>query len=296
MAQTHEHTGTGRSLSAGRSIGLYGATGTGKTTLVGEYAAWLWRTKQKRLLYHASDMGGFDSILPHVDAGMIVLNEYVHGHDDPWNWIHDAVSGKGITDNIGAVAFDSAASMGEALLNFITKSEWKVGQQNTQRFTVNRPGAGTGQAALSIGLNNEAHYGLVQTFMLDSIWASTWLVRQGLDIIWTFGEWRGEDAKDAPVIGPAIVGKALTPKIPKWLKYTLRTVSVAQAGLTDRHLLQLAPQPEMNGTAVAMANARWPQGAGTECPAFIEPASLVEFFRLHGQAHEEATQQLARTS
>jgi len=277
------------SLADGRSIGLYGGTGTGKTTLIGEYAKWLKMAKGKTLLYHSSDMGGFDSIIPHVKLGLIPANESVHGIEDPWNSIHDAVQGKGLTDDIGAVAFDSAQSMGEALLNYITKSPWKVGQQNTQKFSVNRVGSsGNASDALTVGLNNEAHYGMVQTFMLDEIWASTWLVRKGIDVIWTFGEWRGESVTDAPVIGPAIVGKALTPKIPRWLKYSLRTVSIPVENQTDRHLLQLVPQPEMSGIAMAMANARWPEGSSTPCPAFIEPASLVGFFDLHDQAARES--------
>lgn len=266
----------------GRLIALYGATGTGKTTLLGEYAELIKAETGKRLLLNGSDLGGFNSIIPQVDAGLVEVNEFVHGEADPWNWINDAVKGKNLSEQIGAVGFDSAQSMGEALLGFITKSDWKVGQQSTQRFTVNR-----GKEALTVGLNNEAHYGLVQGFMLDKIWDSTWMVRNGIDVIWTFGEWRGEDAKDAPVIGPAIVGKALTPKIPKWFQFTFRTVSIPEAGQADRHLLQITPQPEMAGSAVAMANPRWPKGI--ECPAFIEPASLKEFFLQWEGAIDRAT-------
>lgn len=275
------------SLASGRSLALYGVTGSGKTTLVGEYAEMMKEQKGKKLLYHSSDMGGFDSIIPHVEADIIVLNEYEHNVQDPWNWINDAVKGEGITDDIGAVAFDGGASMGEALLNHITKSDWKVGTQATQKFGVNR-----GKEVLTVGLNNESHYGLVQSFLLDQIWASTWMVRKGIDIIWTFGEWRGEGVNDAPIIGPALVGKALTPKLPRWIKYTLRLVSEPQAGSTDLHKLQLTPQPEMSGTASSMANARWPKASDTPCPAFIEPASIREFFRLHEQASQEAVQRL----
>lgn len=260
----------------GKSIGLYGATGSGKTTLIGDYALDRFHQTGKRTLYHSADMGGHDTLDPLIEESIIQVNTFHHGTDEPWIWIADAIKGKGIDDSIGTIAFDSAASMGEALLNYITKSEWKVGQQSTQKFTVNR--AANQKDSITIGLNNEAHYGLVQTFMLDQIWSSTWMIHKGLDVIWTFGEWRGEDAKDAPVIGPAIVGKALTPKIPRWLRFTFRVVSVPQTGLPDRHLLQLTPQPEMSGVATAMANARWPQGSGVECPAFIEPASLKEFF------------------
>lgn len=277
------------SLASGRSTALYGVTGSGKTTIIGEYAEMIKQQKGKQLLYHSSDMGGFDSILPHVEAGLMVLNEYEHGVQDPWNWINDAVRGTGLTDEIGAVAFDGAASMGEALLNHITKSDWKVGTQATQKFGVTKA---SGQTPLQVGLNNESHYGLVQTFMLDQIWASTWLVRKGIDVIWTFGEWRGEGVNDAPIIGPALVGKALTPKLPRWIKYTLRVVSEPQTGSVDLHKLQLTPQPEMSGTASSMANARWPQGSSTPCPAFIEPASIREFFRLHEQASQEAVERL----
>ncbi len=271
------------SLSRGRSIIIYGPTGSGKTTLVGEYSKVLKR-KGKKLLYHASDMGGYDSIIPHIDAGMIQVNEYVHNTDDPWGWINSAVKCRDmLTDDIGAVAFDSGTSMGEALMNYITHSDWKVGTQATQKFSPQGPG----KVGLQIGLNNEAHFGLVQSFMLDQIWNSSWLVRSGLDVIWTFGEYKGEGVTDT-MIGPLLVGKALTPKMSKWLKYTLRVLSVPVSDQVDRHRLQLTPQPELNGMAISMANARWPQDARTPCPAFIEPASIEEFFRLHEQASQEA--------
>ena len=168
----------------------------------------------------------------------------------------------------------------------ITKTAGQVGQQKTQKLTV-----GSG---LQVGANNESHYGLVQSFMLDQIWRSTWLASKGFDVLWTFGLDRSEKVDASLVIGPKLAGHALTAQIPKWFQYFFRMISIPVMGCPARHLLYLQEQPDLNGTGTSFGNPRYPLDAETELPAVLEPASLVEALRLIELGQAEADDQLRK--
>lgn len=266
----------------GRTIALFGETGSGKTTLIGQYAKWVRRTRGLNTLLKASDLGGYHTIDPLVRAGVVEVDQLGPG-DDPWIWINKGVSGEGLADSIGCEAFDSGTSQGEALLSAITKAGFQVGQQATQTFRVNQ-----GKETLSVSINNKAHYGVVQGFLLDAIWKSTWLTRKGIDVIWTFSVDRGEESDRTPVLGPKLAGHALTAAIPKWFNYTFRVVSIPQDGLAPIHRLYLQEHEELAGTGSSFGNARIPLEAQTPVPVYIEPASIMEAIQIIDQAQAEA--------
>ena len=272
-------------MTGGRTIGLYGDTGSGKTTQIGEIAKDVKRTRGLDTLYVAGDLGGYRSIQPMERLGFLKVESFDEkAAADPWTWVNDATSGRLLTDKVGLVAFDSATSISEAILNVITKTPGQVGQQKTQRFTVS--------SGLQVGANNESHYGLVQSFMLDQIWRSTWLAAKGIDVLWTFGLDRSEKVDATLVIGPKLAGHALTSQIPKWFQYFFRMVSIPVLGSPARHLLYLQEQPDLNGTGTSFGNPRYPLDATTELPAVLEPASLVEALHLIEQGQEEADRKL----
>ncbi len=275
----------------GRTIGLYGDSGSGKTTQAGEYAKHVFKTRGKRTILNCSDRGGYDSVMPLVRAGIIIPNE-LGPEDDAWMFINDASTG-GDTDlaEIGCIINDSGTSHSEALLTACSHADTQIGQQRTQKFTVSA-GKGASSRTLQVSINNEAHYGVVQGFMLDAIWKSTWLTRQGIDVIWTFSVLRGEEQDRTPILGPKLAGKALTPAIPKWFKYFFKLNTFPVEGEQPRHVLYIAEQPELAGLGHSFGNARYPMGA-TPLPATVEPASLVEAIALIERGQEEADAALA---
>lgn len=273
-------------MALGRTIALYGQSGTGKTTQAGQHAKYVKKTTGKNTKYVAADLGGHDSIDPLIRVG-VVEPHYFNEGDDPWVWINDHTSTSPGAD-IGLVIFDSGTSMGEALLASAAKhaaAGLKVGAQNPLKFTI--PGT-----KLTIGANNESQYGVVQSFLLDAIWKSTWLARKGVDVLWTFGEHRAENPNDAPIVGPKLAGKALTGSIPKWFKYTLRLVTTATEGSAASHKLLIQEQPELGGVGMSFGNSRYPLEAVTPLPAVIEPASIVAFWEILEQGQKEADEQL----
>lgn len=279
-------------MKQGRTLGLYGLSGSGKTTQIGEYAKFIKKTTGKKTQLHAMDMGGFDSIMPLIDIGLIDVDIYNEA-DDPWTWINAAVSTVD-DESYGLKAFDSGTSVGEALIAYCAKAAaegTQIGQERMFRLTIP-----TKAEPIVIGANNKSQYGLIQTFLLDMVWKSTWLARRsGVDVMWTFGEHRAEDPNDAPIVGPKLAGKALTGSIPKWLRYTLRMVSIPGGqGEPARHVLYCQEQPELNGLGMSFANARYPLDATTPLPAMIEPASLPLFWNLIQQAEDEAKAKLTQ--
>ena len=252
----------------GRTICLFGDTGSGKTTLGGELAKDGFKRRRTRTLLNTADMGGFASIKPLVSVGVVEVNSPVID-TDPWLWINKAVSTPPPSD-VGLVIFDSATSMSEALLSYIAKSDMKVGAQNTQKFVVTK-----GKETLTVGANNMNHYGVVQTFMLDMIWKSTWLSKFGVDVLWTFSTDRGENTLDQPLVGPKLAGHALTAAIPKWFNYTFRVASIPVVDSAPRHVLYLQEQSENGGAVMGFGNARYSLDATTPLPLSVEPASLV---------------------
>lgn len=59
-------------IQTNSAIGLVGDTGSGKTTLIGTYAKWLWKRFHKTLRLYTADPGGYgDSIRALVDVGII---------------------------------------------------------------------------------------------------------------------------------------------------------------------------------------------------------------------------------
>src|SRR3990167_11813 len=246
----------------GRTVGLFGDTGSGKTTQAGELVKEVKKRTGKRSKYVGGDLGGYRSIAHMERAGILDVVQFDQAASaDPWSWVNLHTSTIDPAE-YGLVIFDSATSISEAILSIITRTPGQVGQQKTQRFTV--------ASGLVVGANNESHYGLVQSFMLDQIWRSTWLAAKGVDVLWTFGLDRSEKVDATLVIGPKLAGHALTSQIPKWFQYFFRIVSLPVMGAPARHVLYLQEQPDLNGTGTSFGNPRYPLDATTELPAVLE--------------------------
>lgn len=265
----------------GVTIELIGDSGSGKTTQGGELAKYVFSKRRKRTILHTCDRGGYDSIAPLERAGLISVDEY-GPEDDPWIWVDSCVNGSKLKDDTGLVILDSGSSMSDLLMEACHKSEFQIGQQRTQKFAVSR-----GKQQLTVSINNEAHYGVVQGFMLESIRKSSWMTRRGVDVLWTFVLWRGEAQDRSLILGPKLAGKALTPFIPKEFRYTFRISSIPIEGQEPMHRLYLTEHPELAGLGHSFGNARYPLGV-TPLPPYLEPASIAKALELIEEGQHQA--------
>lgn len=276
----------------GQSIALYSESGGGKTTQSGVLAKRVKKTRNQTSTLFTTDLGGFDSLMPMVRAGIINPIEW-DASTDPWIFIDDAVSGKLLRPDDGLAIFDSGTSMGEALLSAASHSSFQIGQQKTQRFTVKQGGGSSvDERSLQVSINNEAHYGVVQGFLLDAIWKSTQLTRRGIDVLWTFGLYRSETQDRKQILGPLLAGKALTPKMPKWFNRTFMLEAIAQENAPPIHRMYLTAYSQLAGMGQSFGNARYPLEATTELPPYIEPADIGRALDLIDQGQAEADEAL----
>lgn len=276
----------------GITIALYSESGAGKTTQIGEYAKFIYKKSGRKTRLFSSDLGGYESIDHLVGAGIIDPVVYDPETGDPWSWINSAVEGQGSKEDYGCNAFDSGTSMAELLLSSCAKLSAQgedIGGRPAPKFIINKKGPIDKQ--IKIGSNVDSHYLTVQGVMRDNIWRSTWLSKHS-DVLWTFGLYRGESQFETPIYGPQVAGKALTPLMPKWFNYTFPLIKEVIAGQAPKHRLLLQSQPDQNGMATYYANARYPLGATTPLPLYLDTGSLAEAIELIQQAKIEAAANL----
>lgn len=272
----------------GKTIALNSESGRGKTTQAGEYAKYVWKKRGKKALLNSSDRGGYLSLAPLVRAGIVVPNDYTPDAD-PWMYVDEAASGGKVDDSIGLVINDSGTSQAEELLRACRHSVEQIGQRPNQKFKVTKDG----NKAVVVGSNTDAHYGIVQSFMLEAIRKSTWLTRKGVDVIWTFTVDRSENENRTPVLGLKLVGHALSAELPKEFNYTFFLDVNTTEGGHPEHVLYTTIQPNLGGLGHSFGNARLPLGFESDIPAVIKPASLLEFFEKLDRVEEEADRKLA---
>ena len=267
-----------------KTILLYGRTNAGKTAQIGQLCEHVYKTTGKKTRLATADRGGTETIRPYIDLGLI---ETVPLNDtDPWIWADRVAKGyikrdgKWVLDakanaNIGLYAFESLRSLAEILMADLAKKAAQginIGGGANVSFNV----AGDGET-LKVAGNNQSQFGIVQGRVTDTVWES-----QKLDapyILWTSSVSKDDDINaGGKVIGPDVIGKALTTEVPRWFDLTFRLdVLPASQGRGERHLLYLGTHADVNaGNAAGLGNIRLPLDAPAPTKLVIEPASIVE--------------------
>jgi|SRR6266853_1446078 len=270
-----------------RTILLYGRTNAGKTGQIGELAEWIFKTTGKKTRLYTADKGGVTTIEPHIQLG--IIEPIIMGNTDPFIFLNKATKGHiknkenkwvpGDLSNIGLLAFESFRSFAEELLLWQADKAAEgvnIGGGSNISFNVSSEGE-----SLKIGGSNQAHYKVVQDRMTREVWQS-----QKLDvplILWTSSVSKDDDTAAAgKILGPDVIGKALTAEVPRWFTYTFRLdVLPAQNGKDERHLLYMGSHVDVGaGNATGLGNIRMPLGAPKLTTTVIEPASVVKALEL----------------
>lgn len=284
-----------------RTVLLYGRTRSGKSTCIGELAEHIKLTTGKNTRVYTADKGSSDSILPYVELGIVDLVEQLN--TDPWIFLNNACKGNvrdpktgkwvpGANDNIGMFAFESLTAFAEALMTSLADKAalgTNIGGSANISFTV----SGDGES-LKVGGSNMAHYNVVQTRITEEVWASQRL--QADYVLWTASLSKDDDSTSgSKVLGPQVVGKALTTEVPRWFGLTFRIdCQPASVGKPEKHILYLGNSVDVNaGNAVGLGNTRVPKDA-EPLPTSIEPASLVGALKLIDAAHNQALDKIKK--
>lgn len=274
-------------MSKKRTILLYGRTNSGKTAQLGQLAEHVFKTTGKKTRLYTGDRGGTATIEPYIKLGIIDPVEL--GDSDPFVFLNRAARGYvrdaagkwilGDNSKIGLFAFESMRAFAEAIMASMVA---KIGQGANIGGGANISFAVAGDGEqLKISGSNMALFGVTQQRMTDEIWQS-----QKLDapyILWTSSVSKDEDTtSSSKVLGPDVIGKALTAEVPRWFDLTFRLdVIPAQQGKPERHILYLGNHVDVGaGNAAGLGNTRLPLDAPAITQNTIEPASILKALEL----------------
>jgi hypothetical protein len=310
QSPTSQHPAAFRAISgenllkqSATTILLYGRTHSGKTAQIGKLAEYVYKNTGKITRLYTADKGGLDVIQPYIDLGIIELIEI---HDsNPWIFLNKAVRGfvrdgsKWVLDKernakVGCYAFESLRGFAEVLmLDMAEKAAAGVSIGGGSNISFQVQGDGE---TIKVGGGNMAHFGVAQSRMTAEVWES-----QKLDadfILWTSSVSKDDDTNSGgKVLGPDVIGKALTAEVPRWFNYTFRIDGLpAAGGKAERHILYLGSHVDVGaGNAAALGNIRRPLDAGDLKSTTIEPADIVvALTMLREQSTETAKQAIAR--
>ena len=190
------------------------------------------------------------------------------------------------------VANDSASSITEAMLEDLaerTANGLNIAGGGNANFNVTGDGV-----SLKIGSNNMAHYGVIQSRIRKEIRLSKRL--PVTHVVWTAGVDQGsDDVSNRKVVGPSLVGHALTGTMPRWFDFTFRLdVLPAKGAAAERHQLYIGTHTDVTlQNAAGLGNSRLPLGAKLP-KTIVEPASVVEALGMIEEAKAEVTQRLKK--
>jgi len=287
------------------TILLYGRTGSGKSTQLGVLAEYVQKTLGKKTRIYTADRGGLDPILPYITLGIVEVVEIEDA--DPWIFINRAAKGyirdaarKWVLDKtrnteIGLYAFESAHSIAKLMkLDIERKAALgiNIGGDTNTTFEV----AGDGEK-LKIGTTKGYQkFSIPQTRISEEIMESQKLPAEY--VLWTAGASKeDDDINTTKVVGPDILGKALTTTLPQDFHYTFRMdVVSAQGNAPERHILYLGNHVDISmGNASALGNIRRPLDASPLKKLTIEPADIGKALDLvRFEAQKEAVEVIKR--
>lgn len=266
------------------TILLYGRTGSGKSSQIGVLAEYVYKTLGKKTRLYTADRGGVDPVQPYISLGIIEPVELAES--DPWIFVNRAAKGhirdanrKWVLDKaknaeIGLYAFESAHSIAKLMKLDIERKAAigiNIGGDTNTTFEV----SGDGEK-LKIGTTKGYQkYAIPQTRISEEIMESQKLPADY--VLWTAGASKDDDdINTTKVVGPDILGKALTTTIPQDFNYTFRMdVISAQQGKPERHILYLGNHVDISmGNASALGNIRRPLDAPPLQQLTIEPADI----------------------
>lgn len=290
---------------ASTSILIYGPTGSGKTAQLGILAEDVYVRTGRITRLATADFGGTGTLDPYIDEGLVEVVPLATANI--WIWLHKVITGhirdeagKWVLDparnaRVGVWAFESAHGIAQLLKLDIEQrsaSGAAIGGDTNSSFDIKADGE-----SLRIGsTKGYQKFAIPQSEVLQAIYASFHL--PGEYVVWTAGLSREEDETLASqVIGPDVLGRALTPVLPKDFHYTFRLAVVpAAAGKPAEHLLYLGQHQELQGTrpVVALGNTRRPLDAPPLPQTVIKPAHLVKALTCIQQEARQAAREAIR--
>lgn len=213
------------------SLLVYGISGAGKTTQVGELAVWVHEKLHKKTRLVSCSGGGWTSIKPAVDAGIVqplsiysresaveTLDKLTKGYwpcdtEDPTAKLVPPEEQKDWGE-VGALCFDSLTESCDWMMTKLLMAE-AAGKIKISALSMSFRDGTTTYAAPAM-----SHYGNVQERLSQFIAQSKQIGDRYC--MWTALELKASDDNTRlPLYGPDVIGKAKTAKASAWFDNTL---------------------------------------------------------------------------
>lgn len=279
------------------SILLYGESGHGKSTLGAELAKEVYKESKKVTHVFMADEGSHSPYEILEELGVVHIHR---PSGNPWIWVNRAFQGqvrdgagwKVVADTVsgdntvGLIIHEGITAYAELLMQEMSRMSAEglnVGGDGVAQLGKDREKDEKNvlkawkievkgdKEVMRVGGNSQAHFGIAQTQIREGLLAG----RPKVPHLYTAMTRRGESGSNSPVLGPLVIGEALTGKLPRWFDYTFRVVADSQG----QHTLYLGPHsdPSLGGRTIALANPRLPkEGAKVKVQLSITPASIVQ--------------------
>jgi len=293
-------------LTPSIKILLAGDTGSGKTAQLGLLAEYLYvLTKGKKTVLFTMDGGGFLTIQPLIDLGVIELVTF-DGSVPPWLWISHALHGEARIDGdwvsvinpdtVVLAAYEGLTAYSEFMLEDLSRHSAEhptqsVGGDSAWTYKVEFEGE-----ELNMASNTQSHYGLVQMRIMHEIMRA----RPGVPSLWTAVLTRAADPIGGGILGPQTVGRAQAPTIPRLFDLMFRIDSRTSGDHPVKHQLYLEThEDKISKGAKVNVNARIPLSGGKARVELIFPRAnivlaLQQLQARHTEARTETQARLAR--
>lgn len=299
------------------TIALYGQTHCGKTTQAVYLAEWLYEQTGLKTAYYVSDEGDIAQAEDAIARGIIekidlrtvphpfLTAEKIGSGQVPevsgWDEKEERSNGKWVTKDwkpFGLVVIDSGTSLADDMFQDLSNKAAagvNIGGEGATTFIDGSAGWGT----KTIGGSNRSHYNVVQTRMQVMIGRFAQLMaREHLIVLMTFTEDSGEvETSKLKVIGPKVLGSAITPKVPQWFKFTYHLTKSGTTASKEISPILWTTEHTVpgEGNVKCLANRRFPMLAPdqlaltADIPTKYDPADIVKAL----QGHKEATRRIS---
>lgn len=281
---------------------IVGATGSGKTTQIGETSDYILAKYGKLTRLASTDPSGAGPLAGMVKSGQIEFWP-VHAWPKPIEamflstkgyWplrVHDPESplippDAGTYEVYGLGAFEGLTSYGDTVLAELKRTKASLSQDPS--YTWN-------QGEFSTSGGNMSYYGMMQDTL--NLWVINTHLLRYQKVLWTALESRGDDQSGSKVYGPMIGGKKATGKAGQWFVNFFHMDIIAGKGTADpvtgqslietKHVLFLKTHIDPLTMIPFPCKVRAPKEYAKEVPPYIESGSIAEAYLLLDKLYEK---------
>jgi hypothetical protein len=250
-----------------RSLLLYGATGSRKTTNIGRFARYIQETTGKRTRLITAEGGNLEPVMGEIEDGILEV-AYVSEHKDLLGILRAVSRGRWPEEregklrivnsdlaDIGAYAVEGITTISTLMLRHLANEARKINEEVVGQFTEGVE-VGLDPKESKFSAPARSHYGFVQNVILDII--QDFCALPVSRVLFTAHEGKGQDDFSKQLVyGPAAVGKAATGAIPSYVGDLFHLEYEEQPGKEPRVFAYFKPHPDPQTKVLWPAKVRF---------------------------------------